>query len=761
MKHIYSLVFFFILNGVTYAQEHLSLPTVSQREPLAAEWFPSTEHAFIWRNWTVLPKEEIARTLSATTKQVEKLAHDMGLKKQADINPVWRSPKGYITVLRRNWHLLPYEQLTLLINMTSAQLAWRLIDDDYLYTKLGATKPLCKPLRYHKPTKEENKKARHICSWLKELSPYESNENPRFSFFREITSQETDTQPKVKSEEDRLNIVSSYCAEFGDPLLDSTCSSFPHILLQRLASKGINGIWFHASLQTLIPSDSLFPGSTQWDERLKNLQKLIDRTAKYGIRIYLYANEPRATQASYFNTAERQSVAGVKERQLQAFCTSDSRTINWLRDSWAFVFSHVHGLGGVFTITASENLTSCASHGGQKNCPRCAGREPADIIAEVNNTIVQGVKQGDSHAKVIVWDWGWSTPMAEAIIPQLDKRCSFMSVSEWSLPIERGGVQTTVGEYAVSAVGPGPRARHHWEIARRCGLPVMAKIQVNTSWELGCVPAIPVMNLIATHARRLAREKMNGIMFCWSLGGYPSDNMSIFRETLEDTTKSLLQFAEKRYGATAAPMVCEAWEKFSKAFSHFPYHIRTLYKGPQHSAPANPFYINPTLWHATMVGIPYDDIESWRGPYPAKTYIKLMREVAYGFDDGIRSLQDAQRTTTRGEAQLSIDILRAKAIQLIYKSVANQAEFTYHRNLWLTQKDSATSDDHLRIMLSCVDSELDIVCELLPIVQADPTLGYESSNQYYFLPQDLREKYINLRFVEQELRKLYKQKGIR
>jgi hypothetical protein len=162
-----------------------------------------------------------------------------------------------------------------------------------------------------------------------------------------------------------------------------------------------------------------------------------------------------------------------------------------------------------------------------------------------------------------------------------------------------------------------------------------------------------------------------------------------------------------------------------------------------------------------MVGIPYDDIESWRGPYPAKTYIKLMREVAYGFDDGIRSLQDAQRTTTRGEAQLSIDILRAKAIQLIYKSVANQAEFTYHRNLWLTQKNSTTSDDHLRIMLSCVDSELDIVCELLPIVQADPTLGYESSNQYYFLPQDLREKYINLRFVEQELRKLYKQKGIR
>jgi len=29
-----------------------------------------------------------------------------------------------------------------------------------------------------------------------------------------------------------------------------------------------------------------------------------------------------------------------------------------------------------------------------------------------------------------------------------------MSVSEWSLPIERGGIKTTVGEYSISAVGP-------------------------------------------------------------------------------------------------------------------------------------------------------------------------------------------------------------------------------------------------------------------------------------------------------------------
>ena len=33
-----------------------------------------------------------------------------------------------------------------------------------------------------------------------------------------------------------------------------------------------------------------------------------------------------------------------------------------------------------------------------------------------------------------------------------------MSVSEWDKPIERGGIKTKVGEYSISAVGPGPRA---------------------------------------------------------------------------------------------------------------------------------------------------------------------------------------------------------------------------------------------------------------------------------------------------------------
>lgn len=737
------------------ANTTLQLPATSEKKALETPWFPSRMHAFVWRNWTVVPCKRIAEILQAKPEQIEQVALSMGLKPQTSIDSTWLSSKGYITVLRRNWHLLPYEQILKLLNITSSQLAWRLIDDDYLYIKLGSIKPFCKPLLYHEPTSEENRKAAQISQWLKELKPYNKKETPRFQFFTNLSenhSAKETLSSETTRKDDRLNIAFSYCSEFGDPLLDSCLTSWPDILLKQLSSQGINGLWIHTSLSSFLPVDSLFPGSDSYKQRLNNLQKLVNRTKRYGIKIYLYVNEPRGTQQSYFQTSpSRQSLGGVKENDLQAFCTSDKRTLDRLRDGYRYVFSQVKDLGGVFTITASENLTSCASHGKQAECPRCSKREAADIISEVNNTIIEGVKEGNPNAETIVWDWGWNTKLAERIIPKLDKRCRFMSVSEWALPIERGGVKTTVGEYSISAVGPGPRALHHWEIARQCGLRVMAKIQVNTSWELGSITSIPAMQLIATHARRLAGQKMSGIMYCWSLGGYPSLNMKIFDQTLADTTLTLQQLAARHYNAKIADKIISAWEQFSKGMSQFPYQIQTLYYGPQHSAPANPFYLHNTGWNATMVGIPYDHLPAWKGPYPAETYVNLMRQTAKGFEDGIPFLKQALGKASKQKKELKHDIQQAKAIQLIYNCVANQAEFIYNRNL--REQDAANKDHHLEIMKKCIENEKENVKQFLPILEEDPTIGYESSNQYFYIPQDVREKYINLRYTEQQLEK--------
>ena len=109
-------------------------------------------------------------------------------------------------------------------------------------------------------------------------------------------------------------------------------------------------------LRQLAPSKR-FPEFGQGsDMRLANLRRLVERAGRYGIGIYLYCNEPRAMPAAFFRG--RADMAGVREDDYVAMCTSSPQVREWLSDSLAYVFGNVPDLAGVFTITASENLTN-------------------------------------------------------------------------------------------------------------------------------------------------------------------------------------------------------------------------------------------------------------------------------------------------------------------------------------------------------------------------------------------------------------------
>ena len=137
---------------------------------------------------------------------------------------------------------------------------------------------------------------------------------------------------------------------------------------------------------------------------------------------------------------------------------------------WRMFFREVPDLGGVFTISASENLTNCASRYTWKSCRNCKDRTDTDILAEVNATIAEGVHRGNPKAKVIVWDWGWrANADASDVIARLPKSVQFMSVSEWDLPIERGGVKSTVSEYSLSCGRAGAACLAALEGGSSCG----------------------------------------------------------------------------------------------------------------------------------------------------------------------------------------------------------------------------------------------------------------------------------------------------
>src|SRR5439155_1207749 len=184
---------------------------------------------------------------------------------------------------------------------------------------------------------------------------------------------------------------------------------------------------------------------------------------------------------------------------------------------------------------------------------------------------------------------------------------------------ERGGVKTEVGEYSISAVGPGPRATANWQRAKAAGVATMAKTQFNNTWEISAVPYIPVGNLVAEHCARLARSGIGGIMPSWTLGGYPSPNLEMAKEFYyappPSPEEALRRVAERRYGGKARDLVLRAWAAFSAAFELYPYSV-AIYTIPTQHGPANLLRATPTGLKSSMILFPQDDYKSWCGRYP-------------------------------------------------------------------------------------------------------------------------------------------------
>lgn len=741
-----------------------SLPPTDPRPSVACDHFPDRVHTFVWRNWEMVSLERMAEVLDTTPQKIRDMGLSMGLPPHRT-PPAEYQERGYITLIRRNWHLLPYEQLLELLGWSADKLAFALREDDFLWIKLGSFKPSCSTLRYVEPNEATAKRCEQIKTIVASNFAEEFTKpwTPRFEFLRSLSTANPEPSPRVSSAGDqKIRFLYSYCGVFGDPLLNPELDPYPDGLLQQLSNLGVNGVWLHVVLRQLAPSD-LFPEErTSCTQRIATLRRLVERARSYGIDIYLYMNEPRAMGASFFQG--REHLRGVQEGNHFALCTSMPEVRQWLADSLSYVFKQVPDLGGVFTITASENFTNCYSHSHTAaGCPRCSKRSGPEVIAEVNHTIATAVHAASPTAKVIVWDWGWpdgtdagwgKPDWASQIIDALPKDVYLMCVSEWGKPIVRGGVASGVGEYSISSVGPGPRALRHWAQAKKRGLKTLAKVQVNCSWELSAVPYLPVMNLVAQHCRNLSDTDIDGLMLSWSVGGYPSPNLAIVRQFESEPAPTIEQalaiVARSRYGVDAAQDVLSAWSKFSEAFAEYPFHGGFVYTGPMQCGPSNLLYARPTGYAATMVGFPYDDLNQWRAIYPAEVLRTQFEKITVGWQEGLAILDHAQNKATAAvhRANLQIDHTLAEAAGLHFRSVANQIRFVMSRDALLSgslppnqrKAYSETARNTLR-------DEIRTASRLFALTLQDSRIGYEASNHYYYLPLDLVEKVINCQHI--------------
>ncbi|MFN7919990.1 MAG: hypothetical protein U0Q16_07835 [Bryobacteraceae bacterium] len=544
----------------------------------------------------------------------------------------------------------------------------------------------------------------------------------------------------------------SYFALYGDPLLEPEADPFPDGYLEKLARGGINGVWMQAVLNSMAPSPTFPEFGAGSEIRLRNLKALVERASRFGVKIYLYLNEPRSMSAEFF--AKREAMRGTPYRELFAMCTSAPEVRQWITASLAHVFGAVPELGGVFTISMSENHTNCFSHGGAwrkevptaEGCPRCSRRPSYEVLAELFQAMHDGIRQGSKTAELIHYDWGWPDDMADKLIPLLAKDSRIVSISEWSQPVERGGVKTKVGEYSMSVPGPGPRATRNWKVAREAGVGSLAKVQLNNTWEISAVPFIPVPQLVLEHLEGLRKAGISGLMPSWTCGGYASPNLEaaamMYGDPLPPRGEILERVARRRYGSAAAADAIQAWSTFSEAFREFPYGVHVYILPTQHG-PANLLRLQPTGASPGMILFPHDAYKAWCGAYPPEVAQKQLQALAGKWSAGLpRFRQAAKLASPVKRENARTDLMIAEACQIHFQSAANQIEFYRMRDAGNKAR-----------MVELAEAEIELAQRLYPIARAVSTIGYEASNHYYYRPLDLAEKVINCRQVIAELRR--------
>ncbi len=823
------------------------LPKVKEDMILQVTHFPTNFQAVIFRLWEMVPADRIAKTLDTDTETVCRLARDMGLGEQKWLDN-WMS-RGYISILRNVWNLLPYDQICTLLDWSEERLEYILREDDFLDIKLGGRlKFNCPSIKVRPLTCDEKEKTAKIRETIeKYILPLEQNgiEKP-FDFFNDryapiaskkllevtpdngwgivfpednaelagfvdnfkndikadygieftgnkngkinirldvktddiefheitITDNTIDVNAatplgamralyylqslaegtgafsfnkKTYRRKTRIKtrFIYSFCSLYGDVLDKDSRISFPDKLLRGYAKQGINGVWIQGILYTLAPYPFKTGLDTGWEMRLANLKELCERAAKYGIKVYMYINEPRALPLECFDEQPHLKGASLKPG-MACLCTSHPETQEYLKNALQTVCKHAPLLGGFLDITQSENAVHCYSMGIGETapehrhikivpCPVCSKRKASDVTAELLTVMADAISEVSDDIKLFVYAWAWKDhflDQLEDLVEKVPKNAVIFQVSESKMPFVRGGISDEVRDYSLSIVGPGEAAKELWELSRKNGLEVGAKVQVNNSWECSTAPFLPVYEKVAEHIQNLSREGIEHIMLSWTLGGYMSDNIRIasayFFEDEVSTDDPYDIVLKNSYGEYAETIKAAA-NHFCKGFSEYPFNTTHIYFGPSNAGASNLLYPKPTGLDSTMTCFPYDDLDGWCGVYTPEVLQSQYSKLCEEWEKGLSLLKDIPPCEFYDMAVYGYTLFKAALNQISY---------------YILRKKGDTDK-----MRKIVKSEKELALMAYEILLRNSSIGYEAANHYYISRTTLREKIVQCDYL--------------
>lgn len=683
--------------------------------------FPTRWQTFLFRNYGFVETKTLANVLRCDEETVQKEVERMGLQR-AVFDSDWLK-KGYITLIRNNWYLLPYSQLNELLGTTQEQLDFILEKDDFLSVKLGDFKPECEEVFYQPLSQEQIQETKALAKAIEKLPL--TREMKAFDFFSDL---EETTDVQMQTLEQGARIIHGYLTPCGNTFAEESERYLPDVLLEYYQKRGINGLWFHGVLSELSPSP-LSEENKGYELRRNNLQTTVERCAKYGIGVYLYLNEPRGIPVS--KIGKYADVFGRTENGVACYCFEKPLAKEYLYTAVKSLCEGVKGLRGLITITMSENPTHCHFRP-NNDCPYCKHLPPQNVAADVNNVIAKAARDSGSGVEVIanLWGWsafmGWTEEQTLSGVELLSKDVSVLCVSEYDLEIVKGGVKSKIIDYSLANVGPSEITKKTLKKARETGHKIYAKIQVNNSWECSATPELPAYDLLEKHLKNLREIGVENYMLSWTLGGFPSlslDLVGACNETFDLNAWYGVHFGKQAEG------VREAVSLFCQGFEEYPFSIDALYFSPKTLGSANLWDLAREENKSTMCCFAFDDYENWILPYDYQTYTSQMEKLLHLWQKSLKKLR-----ALKGDGKVKRMAFCIQTAYLHLESDYLQTQFSYYKR----------RNDKKEI-IKILKREEKTAKRLLDCVLKDARVGFETSNHYFYTERNLIEKIICVR----------------
>jgi hypothetical protein len=545
--------------------------------------------------------------------------------------------------------------------------------------------------------------------------------------------------------------------EYRDELIGDF-DYYPDAYLSRLAHDGINGLWIIGYFNELCKSEVIPEYGEESEKRLKRLQEIVKKCARYGIKIYIFCMEPSGFggRISLDILGKHPELKGNYAGNAYNFCTSSEKGKAYLEEACYYLFSQVPELGGLINLCVGERPTNCCSgyiiNGVENHCPRCSKRKPAEVIKEVLEIMQRGMKRVSPEAKLIAWPYSqyivWGEQNTVDAVDYIPEGVTLIHNFESRGRTRQLNKTRVLDDYWLAYPGPSQLFKDCAHAAIKSKTDFGAKIQTCCSYELATVPFVPVPGILYKKYKAMRELHVSTVMQCWLIGSCPSvmtqaAGMLSFEDFPESENEFLLKLAAVDWGKNAAK-VASAWEWFQRGYENYPYSRLFSYYSPMNAGVVWPLFLIPQdkeLYPPFRANRPPcgDRIGECLGDdFTLAEAITLCEKMTVYWDEGLKILNGIAEEFNDDEERRK-DIGVANAVGIHIKSTYNILSFYDLREKMAWSKSFSEKIEILGKLEAIVIQEIENTQKLKKLSEKDSRLGFQADSEcHIYFPMKLQ-----------------------